>query len=128
MSIKINSTVKKYPSLPYDSIAASILGKRYEVTLTFIGGTRAQRLNEKYRRKTYTPNILTFPLADTHGELYICPEKALREYKEYDVTYEQYIGYLFIHGCLHLKGYHHGATMESAEERWMKRFFKVVPK
>ncbi len=70
----------------------------------------------KYRYKSIsgkkTSNVLSFPLSKTSGEILLCPEAA----KPYT------IGYLFIHGCLHLKGARHSATMEREENRLLKKF------
>lgn len=110
------------PSLPYEKIADTILGKSYTLTLAFIGETRAQALNKKHRGASYVPNVLSFPLDPKTGEIYICPEVAKREAKKFDMTISGYIGYLFIHGCLHLKGYDHGATMERAEQKYVRQF------
>jgi len=122
MSLSITSTVKSYPRHQYDLIAQSILGKRYDLSLVFIGRTRATTLNREYRNKTYSPNVLSFPL-DTHtGEIFICPQIALREASKYNLTPSGYVGFLFIHGCLHLKGLMHGDTMDKLEAKWVKHF------
>ena len=75
-----------------------------------------------HRKKTYVPNVLSFPLTNLIGEIYITPEVAKREAKKYGMTVNGYIGYLFIHGCLHLKGHDHGATMEKAEQKYVRDF------
>ncbi len=110
------------PSHPYEKIADTILGKSYTLTLAFIGETRAQSLNTKHRGATYVPNVLSFPLDSKTGEIYICPLVAKREAKKFSMSVPGYIGYLFIHGCLHLKGYDHGATMEQAEQKYVRQF------
>jgi probable rRNA maturation factor len=110
------------PSLPYEQIAHAILGKKYNLTLAFIGEKRAQDLNKKHRGKTYIPNVLSFPLDTITGEIYICPLVAKREARKFAMTVPGYIGYLFIHGCLHLKGHGHGATMERAEQKYVRQF------
>jgi len=56
--------------------------------------------------------VLSFPLSKNSGEILICKSAA----KPYTVDY------LFIHGVCHLKGYKHGATMESIESRLLKKF------
>lgn len=122
MALTICSTVATYPSLPYEDIATAILGRSYDLTLTFVGEQRARTLNETYRGKHYTPNVLSFPLADKHGEIYICPAEAHRQYRQYDLSEPHFVGYLFIHGCLHLKGYEHGATMDRAEATYLTKF------
>lgn len=118
----LNSTVKSHPRHPYNDIKDAILGKKYELSLTFIGTTRAQKLNVQYRKKNYTPNVLSFPLDSTHGEIYICPQIANKEAHEFNLSQRGYVGFLFIHGLLHLKGYKHGAKMETLEKRYLKRF------
>ena len=123
MPISIATTVKKYPkNLPFEEMATAILGKKYEISLTFIGSKRAQSLNQSYRQKSYTPNILSFPLTGSVGEIFICPAVTNREAKKFDLTQNGYIGFLFIHGCLHLKGLAHGARMEELEAKYLKQF------
>ncbi len=119
----ISSTVQTYPKrLPYREIKEKVLGKRYELSLVFIGKTRAQSLNEAYRQKTYSPNVLSFPLDEKSGEIFICPQVAKREAAKFNLSVKGYIAFLFIHGCLHLKGYEHGATMERHERSLLKAF------
>lgn len=118
----VSSTVRSYPSLPYETIKNDILGKRYQLSLAFVGSTRAQTLNNTHRKKSYVPNVLSFPLTDTTGEVVITPKVAEKEAKKFDLTPKGYCGYLFIHGCLHLKGHDHGDTMESTERRLMKKY------
>lgn len=110
------------PSLPYEKMAQTVLGKTYTLTLAFIGEKRAQALNVTHRKKTYIPNVLSFPLDKEIGEIYICPMVAKREAKKFNMTVDGYIGYLFIHGLLHLKGLDHGATMERAEKKYIRLF------
>ena len=119
---EITTTVRRYPRLPYDAIKDAILGEGYHLSLVMIGEARARRLNEENRNKSYVPNVLSFPLDRTHGEIFITPARAAVEAKRYSLTPRAYVGYLFIHGCLHLKGHTHGATMERAEQRWLETF------
>lgn len=120
--VTISHTSKSFPKLPYSEMKDTVLGKKYSLSLAFIGKVRAQALNAQYRNATYVPNVLSFPLQKDIGEIYITPTIAEREAPKYDLTKEGYIGYLFIHGLLHLKGYPHGATMEKAEQKFMKLF------
>ncbi|MCA9363909.1 rRNA maturation RNase YbeY [Candidatus Kaiserbacteria bacterium] len=123
MSFSLAYTVRTYPkTLPFQKMKDDVLSSSYHLTLTFIGPHRARSLNTTYRKKTYVPNVLSFPLDDTHGEIYITPEVASREAKRFGMTPRGYMGYLFIHGLLHLKGYGHGATMEKAEKRYCTKY------
>lgn len=120
----LSSTLKDggYPHLPYKKIKDDILGSTYVLSLVFIGAQRAHTLNVNTRGKTYVPNVLSFPLTPTHGEIFITPSVARKEAHARNMTYEGYIGYLFIHGLLHLKGHAHGDTMEKAEARFLSRY------
>ncbi len=120
--ITISQSAKKYPKLPYEVMAESILGKNYSLSLIFVGKVRARSLNKKYRKATYVPNVLSFPLDKNTGEIYITPLVAKTESKKYDMTPTGYIGFLFIHGLLHLKGYPHGATMDRLEKKYCTYF------
>ena len=118
----VSASAHSYPTLPYESIKNDILGRSYALSLVFVGATRARALNEAYRKKTYTPNVLSFPLADTSGEIYITPAIAKKEARKFGMTYRTYIGYLYIHGLLHLKGFAHGAQMERLEKKFLQKF------
>jgi probable rRNA maturation factor len=119
----ISQTVKAVPSFPYETMKNDVLGKKYSLSLSFVGPTRAQKLNAEYRQKTYTPNVLSFPLNDTCGEIVICPEVARKEAHEYNLSTDGYIAFLFIHGLLHLKGHdHHTETEATAMEKLEKRY------
>lgn len=124
MSLSITSTVKQFPHTKklYEEIASAILGKKYILSLVFVGPARAQKLNKEYRHKTYSPNVLSFPLDEQTGEIFICPTVAKTQAKRYDLSQDGYVAFLFIHGCLHLKGHDHSDTMEQLEERYLRRF------
>ncbi len=118
----INSTIKSFPSFPYQEIKEAILGKKYQLSLNFIGTKRAQKLNITYRKKDYIPNVLSFPLSETQGEIYLCPKISYPESKDFNLSKEGYLAFLYIHGLLHLKGYDHSDEMEALEKRFMKKF------
>lgn len=122
-TFSITHTVKTYPRrLPLEAIKQKILGSKYLLSVVYIGKTRAASLNRTYRHKSYTPNVLSFPLTNKAGEIYICPAIAKREAAKFNLSTRGYIAYLFIHGCLHLKGYDHGDTMEKLERKYLKTF------
>lgn len=123
MSLSINATSRTYPALlPYEKIMLEILGVDYELSLTFVGSKRARDLNQQYRSKDYTPNVLSFPLAPQIGEIFITPQVAKREAPKFNLSCDGYVGYLFIHGCLHLTGLDHGEQMDVLEKQYLKKF------
>jgi len=120
--IEIASTARSYPKLPYEKIKKEVLGSNYKLSLVFLGEKKAKELNQTSRKKDYIPNVLSFPLDNHQGEIYITPLVAKREAKKYNHTYQTHVTYLFIHGLLHLKGYDHGVAMDKLEQKYLKKF------
>ena len=121
-NFSIAATVKSFPKLPYEEIKNTVLGKKYYVSLVFVGETRAQHLNEEHRGKDYIPNVLSFPLTESSGEIYICPRAAAKEASDFELSLDGYIGFLFIHGLLHLRGLDHGDEMDRLEQKYLTKF------
>jgi probable rRNA maturation factor len=115
-------TSGKLPRLPFLRIKNSILGENYELSLAFVGRKKAIALHQEWKSKNDPVNILSFPLSKTEGEIIISLEKARQECKNFNRTYENYLAFLFIHGCLHLKGFTHGTKMENEEKKFRKEF------
>ncbi|MEX0930664.1 MAG: rRNA maturation RNase YbeY [Candidatus Paceibacterota bacterium] len=120
--VTISTTVRSHPQLPYTEIKNVILGKEYMLSLSFIGTTRAKKINESTCNKSYVPNVLSFPLTPTCGEIYITPVQAQKEASKFDLSPQGYIGFLYIHGLLHLKGLTHGSQMDTKEKQYLKKF------
>lgn len=118
--IRKNGTL---PNVPFLEIKDKLLGKTYDLTVTFCTPKESQERNKTYRDKDYPTNILSFPLDERTGEIYICLSIARRDANKFDMTYDQFLHLLVIHGCLHLKGHDHGSTMDSLEEKHLKQFF-----
>jgi probable rRNA maturation factor len=117
-----NTTKGKLPSLPFVRMKDAVLGADYELSLAFVGDVRSRRLNKTYRDKTYTPNILSFPLDKKSGEMFINPNVARKQCSAFGRTYPNYVAFLFIHGLVHLKGFTHGGRMERTEAKFRKQF------
>ena len=122
MSLTLLHTAKSFPKLPYEAMKDAVLGKHYALTLVFVGEKRAQRLNNEHRNASYIPNVLSFPLDEKNGEIYITPTIAKRECKKFNLSPDGYIAFLFIHGLFHLHGLDHSDEMDTAEKRIMRRF------
>ena len=123
-NIEIVSETGTIPDVPVLQIKNHIRGKKCGLSLIFIGPTKALELNKKYRDKDYVPNVLTFPLSDTEGEIYICKSVARKQYHDFDMSYEKYLVLLVVHGILHLKGHAHSSTMEELENELTEKFTK----
>lgn len=105
----------------FEKAARLILGARYDVSLVFVGLARSRHLNATYRGKNKPTNVLAFPLEKTTGEIVICLPYAVREARRFNATPAEHLLFLFVHGCLHLKGYDHGDAMERAERATLKK-------
>mgnify|MGYP001347596119 CR=1 FL=1 len=117
-----NKTKDKLPSLSFVSIKNKILGEKYELDITFLPSQKQKEINKKYRGINTTTNILSFPLSKTSGEITFDPIKIKKDAPLFEMTYPQFLKYLVIHGCLHLKGFEHSSTMEREEKKYL-RFF-----
>lgn len=117
-----NETKTKISRLAFIRIKEAILGKKYELSVAIVGTSKIHQLNKRWRDKDKVTDILSFPLSETEGEIYINPIMAKKEAKKFDRPYDNFILFLFIHGLVHLKGYEHGSRMESIEAKFRKQF------
>lgn len=108
--------------LPFHAMKNKVLGEEYELSLVLVSESEMRRLNRDYHGKDASTNILSFPLSKDAGEIFICPAFAKREAHLFDRTPQKYIGFLFIHGLVHLKGFDHGSTMERKEAKFRTEF------
>lgn len=116
---------RKEPHLPFLEVKNKILGKEYDLSLVFATKNIVLELNKKYRNKDYVPNILSFPLSEQSGEIYIHLATASKQaMRDFDMSEDKYILFLFIHGCLHLKGLDHGTKMDQKEKMYLELFYK----
>lgn len=111
------------PVVPFLPIKEKILGKSYDLTIVFCTPKESQERNKTYRDKDYATNILSFPLSQKEGEIYISLETVRRDAKKFDMPYKKFLHLLVIHGILHLKGLDHGSTMEGLEDTYLQQFF-----
>ncbi len=117
-----NTTKGKLPSLPFVLIKNAILGKNYELSVVFTGDTLSRNLNKTHRGIDKPTNVLSFPLSKTEGEIFLNTKRAKSEARAFGDTYVPFVGFLFIHGLLHLKGMDHGTAMERVEKKFRKQF------
>jgi probable rRNA maturation factor len=118
----LNQTKGKHPSLPFVDLKDDILGKKYELSIAFVGKKKSQELNKKFRQKDYPTNILSFELSKNSGELVINLECVYKDAPNFEMKQRAFLGFLLIHGMLHLKGYGHGSTMEKQEKKYASKF------
>ncbi len=110
------------PHIPFLKIKEAILGKEYELSLLFPKQKLAEELHIQWKKKSGPVNILSFPLDEHSGEIILTLNQARKEAKKFERNYRNHLIFLFIHGCLHLKGMTHGAKMEKEEHFFYKKF------
>lgn len=119
----INKTKARLPRLPFLGIKNDILGKNYSLSLAFVDEKTSRKINKEYRKKDKPTNILSFLLHKNAGEIIMCPIVIKKEAQNFDRNFTQFMGFLVIHGMLHLKGHEHSSTMERLEEKYDKKYF-----
>lgn len=113
------------PLPPFKRIAETAL-PGWDISLAFVGKTRAQALNKKLRNKDYVPNVLSYEVGKKSGEIIICMDRVMKERMSYGIASPiHFAQYLFIHGLMHLEGHPHGPTMDRRERALMRRF-KII--
>jgi probable rRNA maturation factor len=117
-----NTTKARLPSLAFADMKDAVLGKKYELSVIIVTKSVIQKLNKEYREINKPTDILSFPLSEDFGEIYINPDMTKIEARKFGRDYENFFAFLFIHGLVHLKGFDHGSTMESIEARFRKKF------
>lgn len=117
-----NETRASMPRAIFRAIAEEVLPSDYELSVAFVPPSAMRKFNLTYRNKNEPTDILSFPLDEKKGEIYICPSETRRLAPEFDRSYDNFLKFLFIHGCVHLKGYDHGATMERIEANIRTKF------
>jgi probable rRNA maturation factor len=102
-----------------------------ELSVTFVSNERIQEINREYRDKDRPTDVISFALEEMgEGELEIVGEdiprilgdiiisipKAREQAEEYNHSFMRELGFLTVHGFLHLLGYDH---MNENDEKQM---------
>ncbi|MEY4617153.1 MAG: hypothetical protein RJB66_2113 [Pseudomonadota bacterium] len=98
-------------------IKRKILGRRpQELTIVFMSSGPAKKLNLQFRNKNYATDVLSFDggVPGVLGELVICPEVVKRQSIEHSLSFQQELGYMLLHGVLHLLGFDHERSKKEA--------------
>lgn len=118
-----NLTRRSVPRFAYTTITANVL-PGWDISLVFVGPKKAVELNTQLRKKSYTPNVLSYALGEMSGEVFICLAEAAKQAPAHNMGEREFVLYLFIHGLLHLKGWAHGSIMEQWERKLVNQFSK----
>jgi len=89
-----------------------------EISLALVSDEEIKRLNNEYRGKNTVTDVLSFPLDEEMiGEVIISWTRANAQAKEYGHTLNRELGFLLVHGLLHLLGYDHETEKNEREMR-----------
>src|ERR1035437_3225986 len=103
-----NTTKSTLPRVPFAKIKEAVLGLKYSLSLVFVGDKKSQTLNKSYRGKNQPTNCLSFSLNKNSGEIFLNLGKAKKEASSFGRQFDNFVTFLLIHSCLHLKGMEHG--------------------
>lgn len=80
-----------------------------ELSVFLADNETMRELNRRYRSIDRPTDVLSFPLDDESllGDIAVSLDKARAQATEFNVTYEQELARLLVHGLLHLVGYDH---------------------
>lgn len=106
-----------------------------EVSVTFVTNEAIQEINCEYRDKDQPTDVISFALEEMGegeivivgeglprvlGDIIISTERAEEQAEEYGHSFERELGFLAVHGFLHLLGYDH-MTEEDEKEMFAKQ-------
>lgn len=111
-----------------------------ELSVNIVNDRTIQQLNNNYRQVNEPTDVLAFPMHDYEtyekldtdlpfllGDLIISIDRAKEQAKDYGHSLERELGFLIVHGLLHLLGYDHltdedEAIMFSRQEKLLQDF------
>ena len=92
-----------------------------ELSVTFVDKEEIQNINKVYRDKDKVTDVISFALEEDEleidfndfdiprvlGDIIICTDVAKEQAESYGHSFERELGFLALHGFLHLLGYDH---------------------
>lgn len=99
-----------------------------EISFALVDNEKIQMLNKRYRQIDRPTDVLSFPMdEEVWGDVIISVEQAKNQACDYGHSLERELGYLAVHGILHLLGYDHNSPgekeeMRQKEERVLSKF------
>ncbi|MES2962470.1 MAG: rRNA maturation RNase YbeY [Bdellovibrionota bacterium] len=101
--------------------ARKISSKRWRgrtLVIAFVDENEIRRLNREFRGKNKTTDVLSFESeeSDVLGELAICPQVISRQAKEHGLLVREELGYMVLHGFLHLLGFDHETSVRDEKK------------
>ncbi len=148
MNINFENVGHKYKKLIREIFqkALVVTGNEIEnvwITVSFVKRDRIKELNRLYRKVDKETDVLSFPMLDIVypqtltefkneyspdgtlyiGDIVICPKIAKWQAKLYNHSKKREVGFLALHGLLHILGYDH---IEVEDEKVMMEMSKKI--
>ncbi|WP_259338954.1 rRNA maturation RNase YbeY, partial [Staphylococcus shinii] len=98
-----------------------------ELSVTFVDKEEIQEINKMYRDKDKVTDVISFALEEDEpeitgldmprvlGDIIICTDVAKEQANNYGHSFERELGFLALHGFLHLLGYDHMNEQDEKE-------------
>jgi probable rRNA maturation factor len=100
----------------FTEISLRALAPSKSATIVFVSDATIRKLNQQFRGKNYATDVLSFPTKAEKfettnqgqlGEIVISAPRAAVQAVENELTFENELQQLILHGLLHLCGYDH---------------------
>ena len=113
-------------ALEYEGVDGEV-----EMSVSFVDDERIHEINREYRNKDRATDVISFAMEEmgegeieiigadfprTLGDIVISVPTTKSQAEEYGHSFKRELGFLAVHGCLHLLGYDH---MTEEEEKIM---------
>ena len=149
--------VARWAALARQVLAARGVKGETEVSLLFVDEDAIAALNEQFLGKAGPTDVLSFPIEDEPvssgrspdyggsgpgadpeevaltllGDVVVCPAVAARNADEHEVSVDDEVALLVVHGLLHLLGMDHedeaeAERMEALERQLLDRFYRAA--
>lgn len=93
--------------------------EKLSMEIVFVTLDQIHKMNVDYRQIDRPTDVLSFvnddPSIKSLGDIFISLEKAKQQADDYGHSFEREVGFLAVHGYLHLKGYDHHTPEEEKE-------------
>jgi probable rRNA maturation factor len=102
-----------------------VLNEARQISLVFVSAKEMKRLNNVYRGKNRVTDVLSFAPSEpgSLGELVFSLSVLEKQAAEHDLSLNMELGYMALHGILHLVGLDHERSVSEA-----KRMFRIQDK
>jgi probable rRNA maturation factor len=101
-----------------------------EISLLFVDNEQIREMNRQYLNRDHATNVISFPLKEgayghinpqVLGDIVISVERAFQDAAAGDLSLDDEIDFLVIHGLLHLLGYNHEGRNEDEAKKMKEK-------